>query len=384
MLATPPKRTYFYFRPLSMKSLHFLQIELTALYQPAILCCVTAFVISLIAMPPLISVVKKHSLLDLPNPRKEHSSPVPTLGGLAVLAGMMVSLMLWFPFVRSTQQVCFFLSVVVLAALGIMDDLKNLSAKYKLSVQTGVALLVAVSGIRIQSLEGLFGIHELSISAQYTLTVLVIVTVVNAFNLIDGIDGLAGGLAFMSLIALGFFLTLAGDSNTALIAFALAGAVTAFLYFNFNPARIFMGDTGSMLLGFVIAVLSIRLVQVNLFAVKPVLASAPLFALGLVLIPVFDTARVFAIRIWFGRSPFTADRSHLHHRLTGAGYTHGFVARLLGFFHAFIMIESLWLQWIRPEWLLLVFIVLMFTITAVVEQLSRLRNTRSRWVLGNS
>src|SRR6185503_12393696 len=191
----------------------------------------------------------------------------------------------------------FFFSIIVLFGLGIMDDLKDLSAKYKFIIQFGLAALIALSGIRITSFNGLFGIQDLNLSAQYTLTILAIVGITNAFNLIDGIDGLAGGLGFMSLLTIGLFLTMSGDGNTALIAFALGGAVLAFLYFNFNPARIFMGDTGSLVLGFVIAVLGIRLMQVNLHAAKPVLPHAPVFVFGIVLIPVFDTLRVFGIRI---------------------------------------------------------------------------------------
>src|SRR5690606_17669047 len=107
------------------------------------------------------------------------------------------------------------------------------------------------------------------------------VGITNAFNLIDGIDGLCGGLSFMSLVTLGLFLTLSGDSETALVAFALAGAILAFLYFNFNPARIFMGDTGSLVIGFVVAVLCIRLMNLNIISPTPVLPSAPMFVLGI-------------------------------------------------------------------------------------------------------
>jgi UDP-N-acetylmuramyl pentapeptide phosphotransferase/UDP-N-acetylglucosamine-1-phosphate transferase len=357
-----------------MKSLHLLlQIELLSDYRYALLSFVTAFVITLIAILPIISLIKKYRLYDFPNERKEHTAPIPTMGGIAIVAGMMVALFLWFPFGNYIGQICFFLSIAVLFALGIMDDLKDISAKYKLVVQLSLALLIALSGIRIQSFEGLFGINDLSLSAQYTITILAIVLITNAFNLIDGIDGLAGGLSFMSLITLGIFLTMSGDVNTALIAFALAGAVFAFLYFNFNPAKIFMGDTGSLVLGFVIAVLCIRLLQVNLIAAKPVLLHAPLFVLGVVLIPVFDTTRVFALRIWKGQSPFVADKAHMHHLLTHAGYNHGFTARLICFIHGFILIEVLWLQNLRQEVVLAILAGLMLLMIVIFKHLSRFR-----------
>jgi len=283
-----------------MKS-HFnlLQLDLYFYnYKFALLCFITAFVITLITIPPIIGLIKKYKLYDLPNDRKEHSAPIPTMGGIAIIAGMMIALFLWFPFSNSVPLISFFFSIAVLFALGIMDDLKDLSAKYKFIVQACLAALIALSGIRITSFEGLFGIHELPLTAQYTFTFLAIVGITNAFNLIDGIDGLAGGLGFMSLVILGIFLTMSGDVNTALIAFALAGGMLAFMYFNLNPARIFMGDTGSLILGFVVAVLCIRLIQLNVFTPNPVLPNAPVFVLGIVLIPVFDTVRVFATRIW--------------------------------------------------------------------------------------
>ncbi|HEX5651890.1 MAG TPA: MraY family glycosyltransferase, partial [Chitinophagaceae bacterium] len=185
----------------------------------------------------------------------------------------------------------------------------------------------------------------------------------------DGIDGLAGGIGFMSLVTLGLFLTMCGDVNTALIAFALAGAVLAFLYFNFNPARIFMGDTGSLILGFVIAVLSIRLLQVNIAALNPVLPHVPVFILGIVLIPVFDTVRVFGTRIWNGKSPFVADKTHIHHLLTNNGFSHAFTAKLICFIHGFILIEVYWLRHLRQEITLLILVVFMCLVTVMLRNL---------------
>lgn len=354
-----------------MKShLHLLQLNLYfSDYKFALLCFISAFIVTLVAIPPIISLVKKYRLYDMPGARKEHSSPIPTLGGIAVMAGMMISLFLWFPFSSGVEQISFFFSIAVLFALGILDDLKDLPAKYKFIVQLGLASLIALSGIRITSFDGLFGIAELPLSAQYTFTILTIVGITNAFNLIDGIDGLAGGLGFMSLVILGLFLTMNGDSNTALVAFALAGGIFAFLYFNFNPAKIFMGDTGSLVLGFVIAVLSVRLMHVNVFAANSVLPHAPVFVLGIVFIPVFDTIRVFAVRIWNGRSPFAADKTHIHHLLTNQGFSHGFAAKLICFIHGFVLIEVYWLRELKQEFILLILFAFMLLVTAVLKNI---------------
>ena len=354
-----------------MKS-HFYLLQLDLYfnnYKFALLCFITAFVVTLITIPPIISLIKKYRLYDMPNDRKEHSSPIPTMGGIAIIAGMMTALFLWFPFSNAIPLISFFFSIAVLFALGIMDDLKDLSAKYKFIVQACLAALIVLSGIRITSFEGLFGIYELPLMAQYTFTILAIVGITNAFNLIDGIDGLAGGLGFMSLAILGIFLTMSGDVNTALIAFALAGGILAFMYFNLNPARIFMGDTGSLVLGFVVAVLCIRLMQINVFTPNPVLPHAPVFVLGIVLIPVFDTIRVLATRIWKGQSPFVADKSHLHHLLTNQGFSHGFAAKLICFIHGFVLIEVYWLQGLRQEFILAILVAFMFLVTVMFKNL---------------
>lgn len=361
--------------------IHLLQLNLNfSDYKYALISFISAFIVTLVVIPPIISMVKKYSFLDMPGARKEHSSPIPTMGGIAVIAGMMMSLFLWFPFSNGIEQISFFFSITVLFGLGILDDLTDLSAKYKFIVQVGLATLIALSGIRITSFEGLFGITELPLSAQYTITILAITGITNAFNLIDGIDGLAGGLGFMSLVTIGLFLTMNGDSNTALVAFALAGGIFAFLYYNFNPAKIFMGDTGSLVLGFVIAVLGVRLMQVNAFSATPVLSDAPVFVLGIVFIPVFDTIRVFALRIWNGRSPFVADKTHIHHLLTNQGFSHGFASKLICFIHGFVLIEVYWLRDLRAEFILLILFAFMLVVTVVLKNLGQIvkRNTAIR------
>lgn len=352
--------------------IHLLQIQLYFHdYKFVLLCFVTAFTATLFAIPPIISLIKRYRLYDIPNARKEHSFPVPTMGGIAIVGGMIFSLLLWFPFNNDPRQICFFFAAAILFGLGIMDDLKDLPARYKFIIQVALTILIALSGTRITSFDGLFGINELSPFSQYTFTILAIVGVTNAFNLIDGIDGLAGGLGFMSLVTLGMFLTFSGDTTNALIAFALAGSILAFLYFNLNPARIFMGDTGSLVLGFIIAVLCIRLLQVNIYTTGPVLPHAGVFIFGILLIPVFDALRVFAFRIWRGKSPFEADRTHIHHLLTNKGFSHAFTVRVICSLHALILIEVYLLREMRQEFILLLLIVLM-TIASLVFKYSRM------------
>ena len=335
-----------------------------------LLTYVMAFVLTLIFIPPVIFMVNRFKLFDRPNARKEHSIPTPTFGGISIFVGMMVSLLFWFKFNNHPTIITFFLSMILLFGVGIMDDLKDLAARYKLVIEAGVATLLAVSGIRITSFGGLFGITELHIMAQYIITVVTIVGITNAFNIIDGIDGLAGGLGFMSLVTLGIFLTISKDLNYAMIAFALAGALLGFLYFNFNPAKIFMGDTGSLVLGFIIAVLCVQLMKINS---TPVIPNIYVFTLGIVMIPVFDTLRVFGTRIWKGRSPFSADKTHIHHLITTKGFTHAFAARIICVFHGFILILVYWMKNWKPELQVVVLCLCMLTLIFLFNRIGLLK-----------
>ncbi len=338
-------------------------------YKFGLLAFVTAFVVAMITMPPLIRMIFRFKLFDVPDLRKEHVSPIPTMGGIASGIGMIAACLLWLDFTRDSFMVSFFFSIGVLLAVGIMDDLKNMPARYKLALQVAVGCLIAFSGVRITSFNGLFGIYDLPVTAQYSFTILAIAGITNAFNLIDGIDGLAGGLGFMSLVILGLFLTMSGDSNNAIIAFALGGGLLGFLYYNFNPARIFMGDTGSLVLGFVVSVLCIRLIQLNTSMTSPVLTHVPIFALSVVAIPVFDTLRVFAIRIWQGRSPFSPDKNHIHHLLTCNGWSHSFTSKIICGVHAMILVLGYFLKNTSQVLGLLILLCMMLLMVKVFQKL---------------
>ena len=309
-------------------------------------------------------------LFDVPDGRKEHSTPIPTMGGVASCAGMTVGCLLWSRFTNDIFTISFFFSIAVLFAVGMMDDIKNLPARYKLVIQAAAASLIAFSGVRITGFNGLFGIHELPISAQYSFTVLAITGITNAFNLIDGIDGLAGGLGFMSLTILGLFLTICGDSNTALIAFALSGGLLGFLYYNFNPARIFMGDTGSLVLGFVVSVLCIKLIQITSGPDhSTIITHGPVLVLSIVAIPVFDTLRVFALRIWQGKSPFSPDKNHIHHLLISNGWNHRLAAKIICITHGLVLMIGYFLKNLPLSGGLIVLLVFVLSIIQIFKNM---------------
>ncbi len=355
------------FRILLQTNLNFTEFKFS------LLAYCTAFALTLIFFPPVLYMVKRLKLFDRPGPRKAHKAPIPTFGGIAIFAGTIFSLLIWYTFNKHPSIPSFFISITVLFGIGMLDDLKDLAVRYKFIIELSLATLLAISGIRITSLGGLFGVNELHLAAQYTLTVITIVGITNAFNLIDGIDGLAGGLGFMSLITLGIFLTLGKDFNYAMIAFALAGSLLAFLYFNFNPARIFMGDTGSLVSGFVIAVLCVELIKISHVRGIAAIPNVQVFTLGIVLIPVFDALKVFSRRMWKGQSPFLADKTHIHHLITNEGFSHGLTARMICVYHGFILILVYWMKNIKPEWQLLILVSAMFVLYFLLNYVGLLR-----------
>ncbi len=360
---------FFTFLLISMYCLP-LQIDLNfSDFKFGMLAFITAFVAAMIAMPPLIKIIFRFKLFDLPDNRKEHISPIPTMGGIASVTGMLIACLLWFHFSNDNFTIAFFFSIAVLLSIGIMDDLKNMPARYKLAIQLAVACLIAFSGVRITNFNGIMGLHHLPVMAQYTLTILAITGITNSFNLIDGIDGLAGGIGFMSLVILGLFLTMSNDNNNALIAFALGGGLLGFLYYNFNPARIFMGDTGSLVLGFVISVLCIKLIELNTNTPSPILPHAPVFVLSIVVIPVFDTLRVFTIRLWQGKSPFTPDKNHIHHLLTNNGWSHSFASKLICGVHAFMLVIGYFLKNLPQVWGFLILCAIMLLTIFIFQRI---------------
>ncbi|MEI9946189.1 MAG: MraY family glycosyltransferase [Chitinophagaceae bacterium] len=210
---------------------------------------------------------------------------------------------------------------------GLKDDLVVLSASKKFIGQVVAAsILIHLGGIRLDSMHGLLGFEELPEAFALALSYLTIIVVINSFNLIDGIDGLAASLGILTMLVFGTYFFINGHQAYSLLAFALAGSLIAFLIFNHHPAKIFMGDSGSLMIGLVNAILVIKFINVatSPSAIVP-LSSAVAIGLSILIVPLLDTLRVFAIRIFSGRSPFTPDRNHIHHLLLNRGLSHAAV-----------------------------------------------------------
>jgi len=284
---------------------------------PLLLAFVWAFLIAIFAVPSIIRVAHLKKILDQPNRRTVHEELTPRLGGLAMFAGFMSALTIFADLGNGVQQLL--AGCIILFFIGLKDDLITISALKKFAVQllaTGIVMFIA--DIRITSFQGIFGIGELEIGISYAFTFLVIIGITNSINLIDGLDGLAGTLVLIAAATFGVFFYLYGGAaygNYAAVAFCLMGGILGFLRFNFYKADIFMGDTGSLLCGFIVSVLAIEFIEMRN------VPSAPSVALGILFVPLFDTLRVFTLRILKGRSPFIPDKNHVHHRLLMMGFS---------------------------------------------------------------
>ena len=279
-----------------------------------------AFVAAALLTPVVRFLARRGGLLDQPGERKVHDVPIPRLGGIAIAAafflGLAAALVVEAPgddLRESGLLVSILLGAALTVCVGVVDDLFGMRARIKLSAQVVVAVVVAVLGLSLDHLDGPWGRLELGAWA-IPVTVAWFVVVMNAINLIDGLDGLASGVTLIAAAAFGTLLTAGPDAAPmAVILAAAAGGVLGFLPFNLHPATIIMGDTGSILLGFILAAAGVAVTQSEALGAAP---WVPLLVLGL---PLIDTAWAIARRARSGAPIFAPDKLHVHHRLLAAG-----------------------------------------------------------------
>jgi len=286
-----------------------------------------AFLVTFLVIPAIMKVAKEKKLFDLPDSRKLHTSPIASLGGIGIFLGFFLSCLLTISGKQHSEIQFFFASAIVIFFLGLKDDILIISALKKFFGQlAAAAILIHLANIRIESMHGVLGLGTLPEPLSYIVSYITIIVVVNAYNLIDGVDGLAGSLGVLATSIFGVYFFMADLPAYSLIAFGMAGSLLAFLVFNFNPAKIFMGDSGSLLLGLVNAILVIKFIGVADSAeAKVPVASTVAVAFSILVVPLLDTLRVFSIRIAKGRSPFIPDRTHIHHMLLDRGLNHRYV-----------------------------------------------------------
>lgn len=292
-----------------------------------LLTAAVSFIITFLAIPIILQVAEKKNLYDIPDERKHHPFPVASLGGVGIFAGFLLASLLSIQGYLNPEFQYFFAASLVIFFLGLKDDLMVLSASKKFIGQIiAASILIHLGGIRIDSMHGLFGIEGVSEGFGLALSYLTIIVVINSFNLIDGVDGLAASLGILSMIVFGIYFFVIGLQAYSLISFSLAGSLVAFIIFNHQPAKIFMGDSGSLMIGLVNSILVIKFINVaNTPLVSVPVQSAVAIGFAILIVPLLDTLRVFSIRILKGNSPFTPDRNHVHHLLLDRGLSHAAV-----------------------------------------------------------
>ena len=322
-----------------------------------------SFIITFLAIPVIMQVAEQKKLYDVPDERKLHTRLVASLGGIGIFAGFLLAALLSIQGYLSPEFQYFFAAALVIFFLGLKDDIMILSATKKFIGQIiAASILIHLGDIRLDSMYGLLGFEQLPEGFGLALSYLTIIVVMNSFNLIDGVDGLAASLGILTMIVFGIYFFVVDYQAYALLAFSMAGSLVAFIIFNHHPAKIFMGDSGSLMIGLVNAILVIKFINVANapFVAFPV-PSAVAIGFAVLIVPLLDTLRVFGIRIINGRSPFTPDRNHVHHLLLDRGLGHAAVTfTCVGINIAFIMIA--WMgRSLGPNYLMLALLTLSFS-----------------------
>lgn len=298
------------------------------LTQAHIIGAFISYLLGVFIVPFVIEFSQKEGLVDMPNERKIHKNPISRLGGIAIWASTMLTflclvLLSYYPYGSLLSGILLGGSLMFL--LGLIDDIYNLDAKFKLIIQLSIATVVYLLGVKIDTIFNPFGGAGVNLGVfSYPLTVLWIVGISNAVNFIDGVDGLAGSVITVNSITLAIIAVAITPAQpiTALIAFILAGSMLAFLTYNFNPAKIFMGDSGALFAGFLLATLSIAGVMkgATLAILLPFIVLA---------VPIMDITYSSLRRIMKGKSPFVADAEHIHHKLLKAGFSQKITVAIL-------------------------------------------------------
>jgi UDP-GlcNAc:undecaprenyl-phosphate GlcNAc-1-phosphate transferase len=330
---------------------------------------IVAMIVAMAWLPLLAKVAAKWGIVDQPGGRKVHSAPIPRVGGLAMAIGVFVAALIAIDL--QVQDRWFLGAAAVLVAFGALDDRFDLDYRIKLIGQLLAVAIVVIGGdvhIRAITLDDRVMLPGW---VSVPLTIFFLVGITNAVNLADGLDGLAGGTTFLCLCAVALLLSSLGDQNAGTaLCLAFAGAVLGFLRFNTYPASVFMGDAGSQLLGFTIGVLSIRATQS--FA-SEFSAAIPILLLA---IPILDTLSVMAQRIGEGRSPFSADKNHIHHKLLALGFGHHEAVMVIYSMQATLFVAAYFLRF-ESDLTILAFVTSFFVLSITIMQLA----ARSGWRL---
>jgi UDP-GlcNAc:undecaprenyl-phosphate/decaprenyl-phosphate GlcNAc-1-phosphate transferase len=276
-------------------------------------------------IPIIVNVSKAKHFFDEPNERRVNATRIPNLGGVALFIGITIATLFGIHYWAFPDFSYILIAMIIMLFVGLKDDIMLISAKEKLVAQIVCALILIIPGdIRISNLHGIFGITEINYISSVLISLLAIVSIINAINLVDGIDGLAAAIGILTTIILGISFLLDGHFQYAMLCFAITGSLSSFLFFNVfgSKNKIFMGDTGSLLIGLLLSVICIKYNEFSLNGNKYINSFSPIFSMAILAVPLFDMMRVFIIRILHKKSPFAPDNKHIHHQLLLLGYSH--------------------------------------------------------------
>lgn len=323
---------------------------------------VFSFLITYVSIPSIVQVARMKNLYNVPGERTVHTKLIPTLGGLAMFAGFVVSVSMFVPVSEFPVFGYIIASVVIIFFVGIKDDILIIAPLTKMIGQIlSASIFIFFADIRITNLHGFSDIFELPYWISILLTFFVYLVIVNAINFIDGIDGLASGIGIVIFLSFGVYFHWAGQQSLAILAAGMIGGLFAFFWFNVygEDNKIFMGDTGSLLMGTVISILVIYFNEMNKVPDTPYFVhSAPSVSFGILAIPLYDMLRVMFIRIGLGRSPLKPDRNHIHHKLLRLGFSHARSTYILIAVSIFFSAFSFYFQFVSIRRLLLLILVI--------------------------
>lgn len=306
----------------------FIEQFMQWLYNYPILIAMFSFTIGLICMPVVIKIAKVRHFVVKPNKRMSHKGEVPNIGGIDIFMSFILAYLLFeYDQLQNSQYI--FIGVFLILMTGFVDDLLAISPGWKLFGELiAGTFLILISNIRLTNLHGFCGIHNIPLISSIFLSFFVFIVIVNSLNLIDGVDGLASGLGMIYSLFFALYFQQIGEIHLSILAYCLIGSLAVFFIYNVfgrSKRKIFMGDSGSLLLGYMMTLFVFRFCEIN--ASCPDLGifhsqSAPSVMIALLAVPLFDTMRVMAARIRKHQSPFTADKNHLHHLLLRIGLPH--------------------------------------------------------------
>jgi UDP-N-acetylmuramyl pentapeptide phosphotransferase/UDP-N-acetylglucosamine-1-phosphate transferase len=282
-----------------------------------------AFVYFSVPVIVRLSVLKK--LYDVPNERKMNKTAIPNLGGVALFIGITLAALLSIYKYDFHEFRYILAGTIIMFFIGVKDDIQNLSARKKLIAQMFCALILIIPGnIRFTDLHGILGINEINYAVSFIVSFIIIVSIINAFNMIDGIDGLASAIGILASLILGSLFIVNNQYEYSILCFAMTGSLIPFFIYNVfgRKNKIIMGDSGSLILGFLFAVLIIRYNEISLTSGPDARNFSPVLSLAIFIIPVFDMVRLIVYRIFQRKSPFLADVNHIHHKILKLGSTH--------------------------------------------------------------